>query len=86
MSDSYNIDRRPPCWPTGEQCPNACASAHHRRIIENHVELHVPWAGWRLAGRNLAANESRNVECVTCPGAPMPLTYVTQYKKGTLRE
>ena len=61
MSDSYNIDRRPPCWPTGEQCPNACASAHHRHVIENHVELHGPWAGWRLAGRDLVAPSGERI-------------------------
>ena len=61
MSDSYNIDRRPPCWPNGEQCPNTCASAHYRHVIENHVELHGPWAGWRLAGRDLVAPSGERI-------------------------
>ncbi|QHQ28259.1 putative phage-related protein [Xanthomonas albilineans] len=55
MSDTYDIDRRPPCWEVGKPCPNHCAQAHARHIIDNHVELHGPWAGWRLAGRDLVA-------------------------------
>lgn len=46
-------DRRP-CH--GHNCkPNACAAAHYRRIIDNHVRLTGPWAGWRLAGRDLVS-------------------------------
>lgn len=55
MSDTYNLDRRPPCWPTGAPCPNSCAHDLHRRVVTNHVELTGPWAGWRLAGRDLVA-------------------------------
>lgn len=55
MSDSYNIDRRPPCWPAGKPCPNPCAHDQYRRVIDNHVALTGPWAGWRLAGRDLVA-------------------------------
>lgn len=52
---SYDLDQRPPCWNPGEPCPNNCARDHHRRIIDNHVQLTGPWAGWRLAGRDLVA-------------------------------
>ncbi|MCC8484903.1 hypothetical protein VDG62_15475 [Xanthomonas campestris pv. raphani] len=55
MSDTYNLDRRPPCWPAGTPCPNNCAHDLHRRVVSNHVELTGPWAGWRLAGRDLVA-------------------------------
>ncbi|WP_435015154.1 hypothetical protein [Xanthomonas arboricola] len=55
MTDTYNLDRRPPCWPVGTQCPNSCAEDLHRRVVRNHVELTGPWAGWRLAGRDLVA-------------------------------
>lgn len=55
MTDTYNIDRRPPCWEAGKACPNACAHDVHRRVIDNHVELSGDWAGWRLAGRDLVA-------------------------------
>ena len=53
MSDTYNLDSRPPCWKPGTQCPNSCASDHYRRVIDNHVALTGPWVGWRLAGRDL---------------------------------
>lgn len=46
---------RPPCWPTGQICPNACAQAHHDHIVRNHVALHGEWSGWRLAGRELVS-------------------------------
>lgn len=46
---------RPPCWPAGQQCPNLCAAELHDRLTRNHVNLHGPWSGWRLAGRDLVA-------------------------------
>ena len=49
---TYDLNRRPPCWPPDTPCPNTCAQAQADRIIRNHVELHGPWAGWRLAGRD----------------------------------
>lgn len=55
MTDTYNIDRRPRCWDPGKPCPNACAQDVYRRVVDNHVELSGPWAGWRLAGRDLVA-------------------------------
>lgn len=55
MTGTYNFDRRPPCWPVGTPCPNSCAHDLHRRMVTNHAELTGPWAGWRLAGRDLIA-------------------------------
>ncbi len=49
MTDTYNIDRRPPFWDVGKPCPNACAQDVYRRVVDNHVELPGAWAGWRLA-------------------------------------
>ena len=49
---------RPPCWPDGQPCPNACAAALHQRTVNNTAPLYGPWAGWRLAGRFLV-NPSR---------------------------
>jgi hypothetical protein len=46
---------RPPCWPLERPCPNACAAAHYQRTIHNETPLHGPWAGWRLAGRDLVS-------------------------------
>lgn len=61
MSDTYNLDSRPPCWEPGTQCPNSCASEHYRRVIDNHVTLTGPWAGWRLAGRDLVAPSGERI-------------------------
>lgn len=46
---------RPPCWEPGQTCPNACARAHYERVVYNHAPLYGPWAGWRLAGRELVS-------------------------------
>jgi Phage protein. len=48
-------DHRPPCWPAGTPCPNACAAQVRDQVTRNHVRLHGPWAGWRLAGRELVS-------------------------------
>lgn len=61
MSDTYNLDSRPPCWEPGTQCPNSCASDYYRRVIDNHVALTGPWAGWRLAGRDLVAPSGERI-------------------------
>ncbi|MDR7135729.1 hypothetical protein J2X06_002947 [Lysobacter niastensis] len=44
---------RPPCWPEGQPCPNACAARLHQQTVYNHVTLNGPWTGWRLAGARL---------------------------------
>ena len=46
---------RPPCWPDGQPCPNDCAAQLYERIVHNHTPLTGPWAGWRLAGRDLVS-------------------------------
>lgn len=48
---------RPPCWPAGQPCPNACAAQVRDLVARNHVKLSGPWAGWRLAGRDLVSPE-----------------------------
>lgn len=48
-------DHRPPCWPAGTPCPNACAAQVRDQVTRNHVRLHGPWAGWRLVGRELVS-------------------------------
>jgi hypothetical protein len=53
--DPWDTERRPPCWPKGEQCPNSCARNHYEHVVHNHVELTGPWSGWRLAGRELVS-------------------------------
>lgn len=49
-----------PCHQIGTK-PNACAAAHYRRIVENHVDLSGPWAGWRLAGRDLVSPDRQRI-------------------------
>lgn len=58
---SMTNDVRPPCWPAGTQCPNDCAAALHDRVTRNHVALSGPWAGWRLAGRDLVAPDGQRI-------------------------
>lgn len=49
-----------PCHRIGET-PNACAAAHYRRVIENHIHLSGAWAGWRLAGRDLVSPDRERI-------------------------
>lgn len=49
-----------PCHSRGTQ-PNACAMAHYRRLIDNHITLHGPWTGWRMAGRDLVAPDGQRI-------------------------
>lgn len=50
--DPWETHRQPPCWGPN---PNPCALAHLDHVQRNHVALHGPWTGWRLAGRELVA-------------------------------
>lgn len=54
------MDTRPPCWPEG-QPPNACAAALYAAKVHNHTELHGPWAGWQLRGRDLVAPDGQRI-------------------------
>jgi hypothetical protein len=49
------MEARPPCWPEGQRCPNACASAQHQRQVHNTTPLHGDWSGWRMAGADLVS-------------------------------
>lgn len=52
-------DDSTPCWPDGERCPNPCAAAHYDRTVHNLTSLAGPWAGWRLAGRELVSPDGQ---------------------------
>lgn len=55
------MDHEPrPCHKLGKM-PNECAAAHFRRVIDNHMPLHGPWAGWRMAGRDLVSPEGDRI-------------------------
>lgn len=53
--------KRPPCWPDGQPCPNACAAALHDRIAHNLTPLYGPWTGWRMAGRELVSPDGDRI-------------------------
>lgn len=48
-------DLRPPCWRTGELCPNSCAAQMQQRVAYNVTPLYGAWSGWRMAGARLIA-------------------------------
>ena len=52
---------RPPCWPEGQPCPNACAQQLRTRVIRNHTPLYGEWAGWRMAGRCLVSPDGDRI-------------------------
>lgn len=45
----------PPCWRTGEPCPNPCAAQMHARVAYNVSPLFGAWTGWRMAGVRLVS-------------------------------
>jgi hypothetical protein len=55
-----NMDR-PPCWPEGQSCPNACAEQLRTRVIRNQTPLYGEWTGWRLAGRCLVSPDGDRI-------------------------
>lgn len=55
------MTHRPPCWPVGQPCPNPCAAAHYERLIYNRQHLGGPWAGWRMAGRELVSPDGDRI-------------------------
>ena len=52
---------RPPCWPSGQPCPNNCASALYERVVYNRHHLPEPWHGWRMAGRWLVSPDGDRI-------------------------
>lgn len=53
-------DGTAPCHKIGTK-PNACALALYKQMSDNHVTLTGPWAGWRLAGRDLVAPDRQRI-------------------------
>jgi hypothetical protein len=52
---------RPPCWPDGKPCPNACAGALLERVVYNKTPLFGPWVGWRMVGRELVSPDGDRI-------------------------
>lgn len=42
-------------------CQAESTEAHFRRVVENHTALYGPWAGWRMAGRDLVAPDRQRI-------------------------
>jgi hypothetical protein len=42
-------------------CSAEHAAAHHDRVVHNICELHGPWAGWRMAGRDLVSPDGDRI-------------------------
>ena len=52
---------RPPCWPEGQTCPNACAYQLVERTVYNKTPLYGHWAGWRMAGQCLVSPDGDRI-------------------------
>ena len=55
-----SISLHPPCWRTGECCPNSCAAQMHQRVAYNHTPLYGPWASTSRRSDTLFARTERN--------------------------
>lgn len=42
-------------------CKNETTAAHVDRVIYNKMPLYGPWAGWRMAGRDLIAPDRQRI-------------------------
>lgn len=47
----------PTCW----HCKSESSAEHYDRVVHNITSLHGPWAGWRLAGKDLVAPDGTRV-------------------------
>lgn len=43
--------------PRCRHCEIETDIEHYDRVVHNKTELHGPWAGWRMAGRELVSPE-----------------------------
>ncbi len=49
-----------PCHSIGTK-PNQCAASHYDRMTYNVMPLYGPWAGWRMAGRDLVSPDRQRI-------------------------
>jgi len=75
---------RPPCWPDGQSCPNACAHTQHERLVHNRLELHGPWIGWRFAGRDLVSPDGDRINAERLRGILFAEALRRRYAKRRL--
>lgn len=46
-----------PCF----HCQFESSAEHHARVVENKTPLYGPWAGWRMAGRDLVSPNQQRI-------------------------
>lgn len=42
-------------------CKAEHPDSHYERVVHNKTDLHGPWSGWRLAGRDLVAPDGQRL-------------------------
>ncbi len=47
--------------PACPHCQAETPQAHFDRVVHNKTWLHGPWAGWRLAGRDLVSPDGQRI-------------------------
>jgi hypothetical protein len=52
---------RKPKTTTCFQCKTEHPDQHYERVVYNKHELHGPWAGWRMAGKDLVSPDGDRI-------------------------
>lgn len=47
--------------PRCRHCEIETDIEHHDRVVHNKTPLHGPWAGWRMAGKDLVAPDGSRI-------------------------
>lgn len=47
--------------PRCRHCEIETDIEHHDRVVHNKTPLHGPWAGWRMAGKDLVAPDGARI-------------------------
>jgi len=42
-------------------CKQESPAGHYERVVENRTPLYGPWAGWRMAGRDLVSPDKDRI-------------------------
>ena len=71
----------PTCW----HCKAESPSAHYDRIVHNRCELHGPWAGYRLAGKDLVAPDGTRITPTRMRGILFRLEAEQRLERARLR-
>ncbi|MEN4903347.1 DUF3653 domain-containing protein [Luteimonas sp. TWI1437] len=71
--------------PTCFNCNRESDSAHYDRVVHNRTELHGPWAGWRMAGRELVSPEGQRFTTERLRGLAFRLEAEQRLERARLR-